>query len=211
MDPRALFNLSYGLYILSAKDDSDHRAACVINAVLQVTDDPRRLVIAVNKNNDTHDTVARSKRFAISVLDQSTKFDTIKHFGFQSSRNVDKFANAPVEVQIENDLPHVVQGVNTLITCSVISATDLGTHTLFLASIDDAEIIGSQPTLTYAYYQQNVKPRPQAPRSTKTVWRCEVCGFEIEADELPDDYVCPLCGHGKEAFVKVTMPDAIQG
>ena len=205
MDARALFNLSYGLYILASEDDAvKHRAACVINTVLQVTDTPQRLVIAVNKNNDTHDTIARTKRFSVSVLDQSTKFDTIKHFGFQSSRNVDKFVDSPVKVAEVNGLPRVIQGVNTVITCTVFESTDLGTHTLFFADINDAEITGNLPTLTYSYYQQNVKPKPEAPRSTKTIWRCEVCGFEIEADELPDDYVCPLCGHGKEAFVKVS-------
>ena len=204
MDPKAMFNISYGLYVVATQDENRHRAGCIVNTVLQVTEKPLRIVVAINKNNDTHDTIVRSKHFSISILDQSTKFDTIKHFGFQSSKNVDKFANAPVEIKMANNLPVVTEGVNTVIHCQAIKVTDLGTHSLFLADVLDAKIIGNLPTLTYTYYQQNIKPKPQKPASQKTVWRCEVCGFEIEADELPPDYICPLCGHGVDAFVKVT-------
>ena len=207
MDPKAMFNISYGLYIIATKDDAGHNAACVVNTVLQVTENPLRIVVAVNKNNDTHDTIVRSKNFSISILDQTTKFDTIKHFGFQSSRNVDKFQNPPVKTKIADNLPVVTEGVNTVIRCHALKVTDLGTHSLFLADVLDAKIISSNPTLTYTYYQQNIKPKPQAPKSQKTIWRCEICGFEIEADELPPDYICPLCGHGVDAFVKV-IPDA---
>ena len=204
MDPRAMFNISYGLYIIGTADTAGHKAACVVNTVLQVTENPLRVVVAINKKNDTHDTIVRAKQFSISILDQSTSFDTIKHFGFQSSRNVDKFQNPPVSTKMADNLPVVTQGVNTVLKCHAIKVTDLGTHSLFLADVVDAKIISDLPTLTYTYYQENVKPKPSKPKSDKTVWRCEICGFEIEADELPADYICPLCGHGKDAFVKVS-------
>ena len=203
MDPKAMFCISYGLYIISARDDNGHNAACVVNTVLQVTEKPLRIVVAINKNNDTYETITRAKRFTVSVLDRNTTFETIKHFGFQSSRNVDKFYQSPVAVKLVDKIPRIVQNTNAVITCAALKVTDLGTHGLILADVIDAERLSDVPTLTYDYYHANVKPKPQQPKSEKTIWRCEVCGFEIEADELPDDYVCPLCGHGKDAFVKV--------
>ncbi len=201
-----MFCISYGLYIISARDDNGHNAACVVNTVLQVTEKPLRIVVAINKNNDTYETITRAKRFTVSVLDRNTTFETIKHFGFQSSRNVDKFYQSPVAVKLVDKIPRIVQNTNAVITCAALKVTDLGTHGLILADVIDAERLSDVPTLTYDYYHANVKPKPQQPKSEKTIWRCEVCGFEIEADELPDDYVCPLCGHGKDAFVKV-VPD----
>jgi rubrerythrin len=206
MNPKAMFCISYGLYIISARDDNGHNAACVVNTVLQVTEKPLRIVVAINKNNDTYETITRAKRFTVSVLDRNTTFETIKHFGFQSSRNVDKFYQSPVAVKLVDKIPRIVQNTNAVITCAALKVTDLGTHGLILADVIDAERLSDVPTLTYDYYHANVKPKPQQPKSEKTIWRCEVCGFEIEADELPDDYVCPLCGHGKDAFVKV-VPD----
>ena len=203
MNPKAMFCISYGLYIVSARDENGHNAACVVNTVLQVTENPLRVVVAINKNNDTYDTIARAKRFSVSVLDIHTTFDTIRHFGFQSSRNVDKFYAPPVRVKLTNGIPTVVEHTNALITCHALKVTDLGTHGLILADVVDAERLSDVPTLTYDYYHANVKPKPVVPKTNKTVWRCEICGYEIEADNLPDDYVCPLCGHGKDAFVKV--------
>ena len=203
MDQKAMFRIASGLYILSARDQNGHNAACVINTVVQVTETPLRIVVAVNKNNDTHDTVIRAGKFALSILDETTKFDTIRHFGFQSSRDVDKFAHAPVATAIHHDLPRLTQSANAVLECHIVEATDLGSHSLILADVEGAEVLNAYGTLTYDDYQKRVKPRPQAPKSNKTVWRCEICGFEIEADELPDDYVCPLCLHGRDAFVKI--------
>ena len=203
MNKQALFRIASGLYILAARDQNGHNAACVINTVVQVTETPLRIVVAVNKNNDTHDTVIRAGKFALSILDESTKFDTIRHFGFQSSRNVDKFANAPVDTSLVRDLPRLTASANAVLECSIVEATDLGSHSLILADVLDAEVLSKRNTLTYDYYQKFVKPKPQAPKSSKTVWRCEVCGFEIEADDLPDDYICPLCQHGRDVFVKI--------
>ena len=203
MDKKALFNIASGLYILATSGASG-RAACVINTVVQVTETPLRLVVAVNKNTATHDAIVAAGGFTLSVLDQTATFDTIRHFGFQSSRDVDKFAESPAGVQEVDGMPALAAQSNAVIACRVVSVTDLGTHSLILADVTDARILSDKKTLTYDDYQKNVKPKPQTPASKKTVWRCEICGFEIEADELSPEYLCPWCGHGIDAFVKVS-------
>lgn len=202
MDKKALFNIASGLYVIATKT-GEKTAGCVINTVVQVTETPLRLIVAVNKNNATAERIQTARRFNLSILDESTQFETIKHFGFQSSRDVDKFAQAPLKTAIIDDLPRLEEQANAVLTCHVCEVTDLGTHFLILADIAAAQVSSDKPTLTYDYYQKHVKPRPASAPREKTVWRCEVCGFEIEADSLPADYICPLCGHGIDAFVKV--------
>lgn len=204
MDPKALFNISYGLYVLSTRNNSGVDAGCIINTVMQVTEAPSRLVIAVNKVTCTHDMVLESGRFNLSLLDQSTTFETIKHFGFQTSRDVDKFKTTDLPLEVTGNVYRLGASCNSYIQCKTASVVDLGTHSLIVADILDAQFIGDKPSLTYQYYQDHIKPK-RAPVTTskKTVWHCEVCGFEIEADSLPDDYICPLCGHGIDAFIKL--------
>lgn len=208
MDKKALFNIACGLYVI-ATSLPDGNAGCVINTVMQVTETPLRVVVAVNRGNATADALKRAGRFTLSALDETTHFDTIKHFGFQSSRDVDKFANPPLRISFCDGLPRLVEQASAILTCEVCNITDLGTHILVLADIVGAEVASGRATLTYDYYQKHVKPKPASAPREKTVWRCEICGFEIETDELPPDYICPLCGHGIDAFVKVEAQPAV--
>ena len=208
MDKKALFNIACGLYVI-ATSLPDGNAGCVINTVMQVTKTPLRVVVAVNRGNATADALKRAGRFTLSALDETTHFDTIKHFGFQSSRDVDKFANPPLRISFCDGLPRLAEQASAILTCEVCNITDLGTHILVLADIVGAEVASGRATLTYDYYQKHVKPKPASAPREKTVWRCEICGFEIETDELPPDYICPLCGHGIDAFVKVEAQPAV--
>ena len=208
MDKKALFNIACGLYVI-ATSLPDGNAGCVINTVMQVTETPLRVVVAVNRGNATADALKRAGRFTLSALDETTHFDTIKHFGFQSSRDVDKFANPPLRISFCDGLPRLAEQASAILTCEVCNITDLGTHILVLADIVGAEVASGRATLTYDYYQKHVKPKPASAPREKTVWRCEICGFEIETDELPPDYICPLCGHGIDAFVKVEAQPAV--
>jgi len=198
-------NICYGLYIVSSRDDDGHNAACVVNTVMQVTETPPRVVVAINKKSDTHDTILRGGRFNVSILDQTTTFDIIAHFGFKSSRDADKFSSAPVSFEESGGVYRLASHSNGYLACKTAETKDLGTHTLFFGDVAEAELLGESPTLSYSYYQSHIKPKPKPPAQAPKakIWHCKVCGFEIEADSLAPDYLCPVCGHGIEAFVEV--------
>ena len=169
-----------------------------------MTTDPNRIVIAVNKGNYTHDMVKETGRFTLSILSEEAKFDLFQRFGFQSGRDVDKFAGFEAHTARDKDgICYVTQGTNAWLSCKVVSATDLGSHTLFLADVLDGGTLSSAPSATYAYYQAHIKPKPAASApaaSEKKRWVCTVCGYVYEGDELPADYICPLCKHPASDF-----------
>ena len=204
MDPKTMYRLTYGLFVLTARHDG-RDSGCIINTAGQVTSTPNRISIAVNKDNFTHELVKASGKFNISILSEEADFDLFRHFGFQSGRTVDKFADFADCKRSENGLFYVTRGTNAYISATVEQALDLGTHTLFIASVDDMEVLSPAPSATYAYYQSNIKPRPEkaAPQG-KTTWRCTVCGYVYEGETLPADYICPLCKHPASDFEKVT-------
>lgn len=204
MDPKTMYRLTYGLFVLTARHDG-RDSGCIINTAGQVTSTPNRISIAVNKDNFTHDLVKASGKFNISILSEEADFDLFRHFGFQSGRTVDKFDGFTDCRRSENGLYVVTRGTNGYISATVEQALDLGTHTLFIASVDDMEVLSPAPSATYAYYQSNIKPRPEkaAPQG-KTTWRCTVCGYVYEGETLPADYICPLCKHPASDFEKVT-------
>ena len=203
MDPKTMYRLTYGLFVLTARHDG-RDSGCIINTAGQVTSTPNRISIAVNKDNFTHELVKASGKFNISILSEEADFDLFRHFGFQSGRAVDKF-DGFTDCRSENGLYVVTRGTNGYISATVEQALDLGTHTLFIASVDDMEVLSPAPSATYAYYQSNIKPRPEkaAPQG-KTTWRCTVCGYVYEGETLPADYICPLCKHPASDFEKVT-------
>ena len=170
MNTKVLHNLTCGLYVLSSRS-GEKRSGCIINTVMQVTSRPLRITITVNKANYTHDLIAQSGVFTVSLLDQSAPFGLFQHFGFQSGRDVDKFK-------------------------------DLGSHTQFLADVIDCDTLPGAEPVSYAYYQANIKPKPQE-KSTVKGWRCTICGYIYEGETLPEDFICPLCKHGVEAFEKI--------
>ena len=198
---KAMYALSYGLFILTAREGEKDNG-CIINTAAQVTTSPNRVTIAVNKSNYTHDMVKATGRFTISILSQEAEFSTFQRFGFQSGREVDKFEGFEEHVQRgENGILYVTKGVNAWISCKVVDSIDLGTHTLFLADVEDGDVLSSSPSTTYAYYQSHIKPQPQAPApSEKKSWICTVCGYIYEGDFLPADFVCPWCKHPASDF-----------
>ena len=149
--------------------------------------------------------VKKSGKFNISILSQEAGFETFQHFGFQSGRNLDKFAGYADCKRSDNGLYYVTAGVNGYLSAKVEQEVDLGSHTLFIAEVEDMEVLSDTPSTTYSYYQSHIKPKPEAPKTTgKTVWRCTVCGYIYEGEELPSDFVCPLCKHPASDFEKVT-------
>ena len=196
MDTNALFKLSYGLFVLSAKENGKDNG-CIINTAMQLTDTPAQIAVAVNKQNYTHDMVKNTGVFNLSVLSQDAVFWVFQHYGFQSGRDVDKFANLP-DARTENGLRYVQGCTNAVISGKVVSTVDCGTHTLFIAEVTDAKILSEEPSVTYQYYFDHIKPKPQP--TEKKSWVCKICGYVYEGEELPADYECPWCKHGPEAF-----------
>lgn len=200
-----MYKLTYGLFVLTSRLGKKD-GGCIINTAGQVTSEPNRISIAVNKANFTHDLVRDAGKFNISILSEDAVFDTFKHFGFQSGRTADKFSNYPFCRRSENGIYYVTAGTNGYISASVEQTADLGSHTLFIAHVDDMEVLSSAPSATYGYYQANIKPRPEKPVSGgKTVWRCSVCGYIYEGDDLPAGFTCPVCKHPASDFEKVTI------
>ena len=203
VDQNALFKLSYGLYLLTAEEKGKHNG-CIINTAVQLTDTPKRITIAVNKANYTHDMILRTRSFNLSMLSTSASFDLFKQFGFQSGRNVDKFAGNRYEIRVsENGLIYLNQCANAFLSAKVIDALDYGTHTLFVADITEARVISNEPSLTYTYYFDHIKPKPQPAEEGKVGWVCKICGYVYEGEELPPDFICPLCKHGAEDFERL--------
>lgn len=200
MDNNALFNIGYGLYVLTAKD-GDKRNGCIINTVMQVTDTPLYLVVGVNKQNLTHDMIMKTKEFNISILTQDTPFDVFKHFGYQSGITADKFSDFKDKLIGESGLYYLSKYTNSYLYCKVLDVTDFGTHSLFKAEVVDAHSMNNDETVTYTYYQKYIKPKP--PKALKKGWRCDICGYIYEGEELPPDFICPICKHGVKDFSKI--------
>lgn len=202
MDTKTMYKLTYGLFVLTSGLDG-RDSGCIINTAGQVASEPNRISISVNKANFTHDLVKSSGKFNLSILSEEASFDTFRHFGFQSGRTVDKFDGYEACVRSANGLFYVTAGTNGYISATVEQSLDLGSHTLFIASIDDMEVLSSAPSVTYAYYQSNIKPKPEKTKSDgKTVWRCRICGYVYEGEELPADFICPICKHPASDFEK---------
>ena len=196
MDTKSLSKIGYGLYVLTTNHDNIDNG-CIINTVQQVSSKPIRLSIVVNKNNYTHDLILDSCVFNINVLTTETPFKVFEHFGFQSGKNVNKFAGCEQELRAVNHVLYLPKYINAYFACRMVKSIDLGTHTMFIADVLDAVNINDKDSVTYDYYQKNIKPQKKV---TKGCWVCKVCGWVYEGEQLPDDIVCPLCKHGKEEF-----------
>ena len=204
MDGKAMYRLSYGLFVLTAKGDGAHADdnGCIINTAIQVTTDPNQISIAVNKANYTHDLIMKDRKFNVSILSEKAEFDTFRRFGFQSGRDADKIAGFEgCYEKSANGLLYVTKGTNAFISGEVETTLDLGTHTLFIAELTEAAVLNQDPSVTYAYYFDHIKPKPQPKiEEKKTGWVCKICGYVYEGDELPQDFICPLCKHGVADF-----------
>ena len=196
----ALFSFSYGLFVLTARENGRDNG-CIINTAIQVTSTPKRISIAVNKQNLTHDMILHTGVFNLSVLSQDATFKTFEQFGFRSGRSTpDKFDASGEAVRSANGLRYLTEGVNAILSGRVIQTMDCGTHTLFLAEVTEAKMLSKVPSVTYAYYFAHIKPKPQPTEEKKKGFVCKICGYVYEGDTLPEDFVCPLCKHGAEDF-----------
>lgn len=195
-----MFKIVYGLYVLSARDD-DKDNGCIINTAVQVTTSPNRITIAVNKQNLTHDMILNTGMLNLSTLSEEAPFSVFQNFGFQSGRTVDKFAAFKDVYRSENGLLYLTKGANAFISCKIVTVTDLGSHTLFLADVTDAEILSNSESMSYSFYQKNVKV--STPRPATKGWHCRICGYVYEGDVLPPDFICPVCKHGAMDFEEI--------
>ncbi len=203
VDGSAMFRLSYGLFVLTAREGSRDNG-CIINTAAQLTSSPNRIQIAVNKPNYTHDMIQRTGVFNVSVLSQSAEFGIFKQFGFCSGRDTDKFAGVPYTDRTANGLRYLPECTNAVISGKVVASYDWGSHTLFVAEVTEAKVLSSEASMTYQYYFDHVKPKPAAAGQKKTGWVCKICGYVYEGEELPEDFICPLCKHGAEDFEKIS-------
>ena len=198
MDQKAFYKLTYGLFLLTAREEGRDNG-CIINTAIQAANDPPRLAFSVQKGNLTHDMIARTGVFAISSISTSATFDLFRRFGMQSGREVDKFEGFDDVERGANDLLYLTRGANMTMNGRVVDQMDLGSHTLFIGEVGDAVVLSDEPSCTYAYYQSDIKPKKQE----KKGWVCIVCGYVYEGDPLPADFICPWCKHGAEDFEPV--------
>ena len=207
MDTKAMYKLSYGLFVCTAVK-GDKINGCITNTAIQIASDPNTISVDINKANLTHDMVKDTGVCNISVLSQDADFEIFKRFGFQSGRDVDKFADfgADKYKTVANGIPVVTAGANAYFSLKVKQTVDLGSHTLFICEPTEMEVLSDTSSCTYEYYQNNIKPKPEKVGTTaagQTVWRCRICGYEYVGEELPDDFICPICKHPKEDFEKI--------
>lgn len=199
MNNAAMFKLTYGLFVLTARDGEKDNG-CIINTAMQVTAEPNRIIIVVNKQNYTHDMIMNTKEFNVSMIDTEADFNLFKHFGFQSGKDVDKMVGFSYS-RAENGIAYPNEMVNGYISGKVISTTDLGSHTMFLAEVADGDVLSDAESVTYSYYHKNIKPAPQPVK--KSGWICKICGYVYEGEELPADFICPICKHPASDFERL--------
>ena len=195
-DLRALFSIGYGLYVVTSSDGKKDNG-CIVNTVTQVTSSPNRVAVTINKDNYTHHVVQQTGIMNVNCLSVEAPFSVFEKYGFQSGRNADKLADVE-ELRSDNGLRFLPQYINAFFSLKVENYVDLGTHGMFICSITESRVITKAETMTYTYYQKNVKPKPET--EGKKGFVCKVCGYVYEGDELPDDIVCPLCKHGAADF-----------
>lgn len=201
MPKNPFFSITYGLYILTARDGEKDNG-CVINTLSQVTSKPELISVTVNKSNYTRDMIDKTKKFNVSVLSESAVFGVFEHFGFQSGRDSEKFFPGGNVPRSKNGVLYIEGCTNAFFSGEVIEQYEYETHTVFVARVTQAEVLSDEPSMTYEYYHQNVKPKPQK-NEDKTGWRCKICGYVYEGDELPADYICPLCKHPASDFERI--------
>lgn len=207
MDKNVIRSLSYGMYVIGAKDDKN--VGCVVNTVVQITSNPITIAVSINHDNYTNEVIKKTNKFSVSILDEKINPEIIGTFGYKSSRDIDKYEN--VDYELYEDLPILKDTCGNMI-CEVINTLETETHTIFLAIVTNMINYQDKTPMTYRYYHEVLKGKSpkNAPtfqseetKENKTKWKCSVCGYEVELDELPDDYKCPICGVGKELFKKI--------
>ena len=205
MKKDVLRKLSYGMYIVSSKDKNNKDVGCVVNTVVQITSNNPTIVVSINHDNYTNEVIRNNNKFLISILPTDIDKEIIGKFGYFTSHDTDKFSS--VEYEELNGIKYIKDSIGVM-SCRVVHVMETDTHTVFLASVDDEIMLNDKEVMTYKYYHDVLKGKSpkNAPtyveeeKTTKKVYKCQVCGFEIETDNLPDDYVCPICGVKKDMF-----------
>lgn len=195
-DLKALYNISYGLYVVTCNDGKKDNGL-IVNTVVQVTSSPLRVAVTVNKSNYSYGVIEKTGVMNVNCLTESAPFAVFEKFGFQSGRNADKFAGESV-LRSENGLVRLDGHVNAFLSLKVVQVVDLGTHGMFICDVTEAKKLSDETSVTYAYYQKNIKPMSEKKGIKGYV--CKVCGYVYEGEVLPEDFVCPWCKHGAEDF-----------
>ena len=198
-DLSALFNIGYGLYVVTS-NDGNRDNGLIVNTVSQVTNTPNRVAVTINKANYSHHIIKQTGVMNVNCLDTSAPFSVFQNFGFQSGRTADKFAGID-ELRSDNGLRFLPRHINSFMSLKVESYVDLGTHGMFICSITEARVMSDKETMTYTYYQNQVKPKPET--AGKKGYVCQICGWVYEGEPLPEDIVCPLCKHGAADFAPI--------
>ena len=195
-DLTALFNIGYGLYVVTSNDGKKDNGL-IVNTVTQVTNSPNRVAVCINKQNYSHHVIKSTGIMNVNCLSVEAPFKVFENFGFQSGRNVDKFADC-TPLRSDNGLVFLPKYINSFMSLKVEDYIDLDTHGMFICSVTEARVVSDKETMTYTYYQNNVKPKPKT--DGKKGWVCKVCGYVYEGEDLPEDFICPLCKHGVADF-----------
>ena len=198
---KALFSIGYGLYVVTSNDGKKDNGL-IVNTVAQLTDNPFRVMVSINKNNYSHHVIKQTGIMNVNCLSKEAPFKVFEQFGFQSGRNVDKFKGEQELLRSDNGLVFLSRYINAFFSLKVENYIDMDTHGMFICSVTEARVINNVETMTYTYYQSNVKPKPQT--EGKKGFVCKVCGYIYEGDELPDDFICPLCKHGASDFEPIS-------
>ena len=198
-DPTALFNIGYGLYVVTSNDGKKDNGL-IVNTVTQVTNTPNRIAVTINKANYSHHIIKQTGKMNINCLSVDAPFSVFENFGFKSGRNTNKFEGCE-PLRSENGLIVLPRYINSFMSLEVEQYIDLDTHGMFICSVPEARVLSDRETMTYTYYHQNVKPKPET--DGKKGYVCKICGYVYEGDELPEDFICPLCKHGAADFEEI--------
>ena len=198
IDATALFKIGYGLYVVTCRDGEKDNGL-IVNTVMQVTNTPNRVAVAINKQNYSHDIIKKTGIMNVNVLSEEAPFSTFERFGFQSGRDTNKFIGMLPD-RSENGLYVLPEFINAYFSLKVEQYVDVDTHGMFICTLEEAKIVSSVPTMTYNYYQANVKPKPAAKAEKKKGYVCKICGYVYEGDPLPEDFICPWCKHPASDF-----------
>ena len=198
-DLTALFNIGYGLYVVTSNDGKKDNGL-IVNTVTQVTSTPNRIAVTINKENYSHHIIKQTGKMNLNCLSSDAPFKVFEAFGFRSGRNVDKFADC-TPLRSDNGLVFLPRYINAFMSLKVEQYVDLDTHGMFICSITESRVLSDRETMSYAYYHANVKPKPET--EGKKGYVCKICGFVHEGDNLPDDFICPLCKHGAVDFEEI--------
>ena len=204
MDDKVLRNFTYGLFLITARDGSKMNG-CIVNTGIQASSEPLTVAVSVNKADYTHDMIVKTGEFNLTFLSEESDFATFKHFGYQSGRDVDKFEKFEYKLAA-NGIPYITKGSNSYLSAKVVKSVDLGSHTLFVAEITAGEILGTAPSVSYSYYFEHIKPKPEEKKEDgekKVGWICVICCYIYPHEELPADFICPICKHRASDFKKL--------